>query len=615
MKFGSQVTKWAIHCHQPRPVLKVIKSQLGEHFSDNVKCADENIVIKLGEMAESPIIATTFPCCCVKDGECLVLHSSTKAVQAQRENDDKILPKESYSLFLIDKEGGENSKSKANEIFRVKPLHYHKKFKYFCVCGEKGMMVEEALHQDGRFADDLRSFILSDNNEIQTITMSTEAVDDLHGKTFHISVPKRNVKMANDKKPKARDKQQDGQLKSQEGSPNTSRIRSKTKPDLEMKKERKASIGEIIHEAFEKRKSLKRAMEDTSSRIDVKEIYKLLCEQFSDLKKWMESRFPGESFKKALDLRRENFGNIHQSFTETDRMGEVLELGESVCLLKLCDKNSSAGVNGTGFVLFDEFVLTNCHLFDEWIKQGLNEWWKYVDITAEFQFRRDKRKLVMEFKATVLGVGKDADYAVLHLSPTAGQEPGNVPPGLLKRFGPQPLDGASCIIGHPAGGTKKMDPTCVIEKEDRERAIDESLSDYKEYFPIYSLKNAINNDPYADILVTYNTFMYHGASGSPVFDSCGRVFGLHTGGFLFGHPKPNESVIEYAFPLLYIFQKLVIQLKESGWEELLNKIIVEAEGNPYLKKILAPVVSARPGVDQEKYEVGPIGSGEPMDRD
>lgn len=46
-------------------------------------------------------------------------------------------------------------------------------------------------------------------------------------------------------------------------------------------------------------------------------------------------------------------------------------------------------------------------------------------------------------------------------------------------------------------------------------------------------------------VVTYNTFMYHGSSGSPVFDALGRVFGLHTAGFVYGFPK-EKGVIEFA---------------------------------------------------------------------
>uniref|UniRef100_A0A3Q0T3C6 Serine protease n=1 Tax=Amphilophus citrinellus TaxID=61819 RepID=A0A3Q0T3C6_AMPCI len=342
--------------------------------------------------------------------------------------------------------------------------------------------------------------------------------------------------------------------------------------------------------------SLKQAVKGTGSSIEREEVYKLLCEQFPRLKQWMESRFPGGSFQKSLNLRKESFGKIQQSFSEVQRVRELLQLAESVCLLEVHISDSSA-VQGTGFVLFDNFVLTNAHLFKYWIDTKLPNWWESVNITAVFNFEKPKSDK-KEVKAKVFVGNNELDYAILKL------ETEKVPAGLLKRFGPLPSDGEACIVGHPAGGVKKMDPTCIIEKEKREEAVNKNLEDYKECFiTLCAINQAIKNDPYENIHVNYNTFMYHGASGSPVFDAHGRVFGLHTGGFFYGFPKAGESMIEYAFPLLTIFENFMGNLKKCGDEQLLERVEEEAKGNLFLENIIASVMGPKQSRPEESVEL------------
>lgn len=141
-----------------------------------------------------------------------------------------------------------------------------------------------------------------------------------------------------------------------------------------------------------------------------------------------------------------------------------------------------------------------------------------------------------------------------------------------------------------------MDPTCVIEKEGREEAVNKNLEDIKEYIiTICAINQAIKNHPYENMYVTYNSFMYHGSSGSPVFDAYGQVFGLHSGGYFYGFPKSKQSVIEFSFPLLTIFKNFVGNLKKEGDENLLAGVEKEANGNPHLENIIKSVVGPKQG--------------------
>lgn len=296
----------------------------------------------------------------------------------------------------------------------------------------------------------------------------------------------------------------------------------------------------------------------------------------------MESRFPGNSLQEAFNLGKENFGKIQESFSEIHKVKELLKLSKSVCLI-----TGSSIKQGTGFVLFDNYVLTNAHLFEDWVQSKLPNCHKSVNVTAVFNFEKhesEKNKI----NAKVFFGNKKFDYIILKL------ETEEVPPGLLKRFGPVPSDGEACIVGHPGGGVRKMDPICIIEKDRREEAVNKNCEDIKEYFiTLYAVNQVIKNNPFENIYVTYNFFMYYGSSGCPVFDGHGRVFGLHTGGYFFGLLKPNQSVLKYAFPLLTLFENFVDNLKKEGYGEVVERVEEEEKGNPHLENIIASFVGSK----------------------
>uniref|UniRef100_A0A3Q2VT31 Serine protease n=1 Tax=Haplochromis burtoni TaxID=8153 RepID=A0A3Q2VT31_HAPBU len=288
------------------------------------------------------------------------------------------------------------------------------------------------------------------------------------------------------------------------------------------------------------------------------------CERRSD-------RFPGDLYQEALNLRKENFGKIQQSFSEVHRVRKLLELGKSVC--KVIVKDVSMG---TGFVLFDTFILTSAHLFQGFVEG--KELQQDVEVLAVFDYEKSEPETnFYYFRAenTFTDFDADLDYAVLEAQNI------KVPPGLLSEFGPLPANGEACIIGHPT--------------DKRGQAIDEHLYQYKNLLIIKTISDWLKEHGINDILIggrkagkvaTYHTFMYHGASGSPVFDGLGRVFGLHTAGYICDSVNSDESVIEYAIPLLTIFENFVENLKESENKELLKKAEKAAKRNPHLKEIL-----------------------------
>lgn len=553
--------KFNIYCDQPRTVLDVIKSN-DIYKKMNNKYSDENIVIQLGKEDRASIVATHFPCSCIGEGECLIISCKSEKVEETKGQHDKMVhPRNKYSVFYIDREGGVHTKTK--ELFRNSAV---KQYKFLCVYGEKGMTVKEAVKSDGRFIDDIGAFQLSDNENPNSFTGCNERIDKLDQKEFKICLPLN--KRENDKE-------------------------EQENPDTSDKSQKKHGTKVVLDAAQQRGITVKAVVEKRSSD-NTEEVYEILRQQFPELKRRMESRFPGDSYQETLKLKKENFGKIQQSFSEVHRVRKLLALGRSVCKVVVYEE-----CQGTAFVLFDNFIMTNAHLFKDCVDGKKLQEGKKVYALFNYEEPEPNTKYnCFSVKKTFIDFDEDLDYAILELHPE-GQKPNKkktnkitVPPGLLNRFGPMPLSGEACIIGHPAGGVKKMDPTCIIEKERREEAV---TGPYKDtLFIIHSISKVIKDQGFdnmimggnkAEKVVTYHTFMYHGSSGSPVFDANGQVFGLHTAGYTYGFPQHTDSVIEYAHPLLTIVENFVKRLKESGNEELLKRVEEEAKVNSYLKKV------------------------------
>ncbi|XP_027143368.1 protein FAM111A [Larimichthys crocea] len=561
--------EYTVTCDKPCTVLKAIKSL--EIYKKKMKCSDVKIVIQLGEGDRKSIVATHFPCSLIEHDKCLIISEESEQVEvAQDQYYETTYSSEKYSVFYIDTVGGKYTRTK--QLFRNNAL---KQFKYLCVYGEKGETVEEALKRDGRFIDNLGNFTLSDNDEQNRITECTQKVDNLNGKQFKICLTRG-------------EKADDEEQQENPGTSSNPQQKSATRPVLDVAKQSGVSVRKVIK------------MKESGSSVDTQEIYEILRKQFPALRELMQSRFPGDSYQTALELRKEDFGKIQQSFSEVHRVRKLLKLGESVCKVVVPDV-----CQGTGFVLFDNFILTNGHLFKDRVDG--DRLMEGTEVCVLFNYDDPEpfsNSYYFNVDNSYICLNKDElDYAVLELNPqvqklrqTTQTEKLKVPPGLLKNFGPVPENGEACIIGHPAGGVKKMDFTCIIEKEKRGQAVSDHLDKYKEtIFTIHSIENLIKNQNIESIMIdgtraeniaTYDTFMYHGSSGSPVFDAQGQVFGLHTAGYTYGFPNHTESVIEFAQSVLTIFEHFVGHLKERGDEELLRRVEEEAQRNPYLKKIL-----------------------------
>ncbi|MEQ2230494.1 hypothetical protein ILYODFUR_029869 [Ilyodon furcidens] len=589
VRFDKKSKTFPVTCRQQSTVLEAIKCHLNDELLKMSDCKDENIIIQLGQDDKKYTVATHFPCCLIDDGTSLVVSSNSEKVEIQEEHVRTLQPKKNYSVFYIDTKGGKNALSK--KIFRNNAV---KAFSFLCVYGEKGLTVKQALEKDGRFSE-YEYFEVSDNKDNERAFKSKTLVEDLHQKELKICLLRKT-------QPAAAEKSQGKcEMKSiLDIARNSGKSLEKILDEKSSSVNVDESVDGLHQKTFKIRLPLtKRENVDnptTFSSVNVDEIYQCLRQQFPDLKKWMESRFPGDSYQEALKLRNEKFGKIQQSFSEVHRVKKLLEMGKSVCKIIVTDV-----CRGTGFVLFDRFILTNAHLFDRCYQGKILL--HHINVFALFNYDDPEPETNYYFfsaEKTFVDIDVELDYAVLELEPegqksnsTTKSENIKVPPGLLNRFGPLPGNGEACIIGHPAGGLKKIDPTCIIEPEKRKQAVDDHLAPYQgTIFIIQSIIETIRPQGIEKVMKkeskveTYHTFMYHGSSGSPVFGADYRVFGLHTAGFVYGFRGHEQSVMEYAQPLLTISERFVSNLRESGNNQMLEKVKKAVTDNNYLEKIL-----------------------------
>ncbi|XP_029381749.1 protein FAM111A-like [Echeneis naucrates] len=312
-------------------------------------------------------------------------------------------------------------------------------------------------------------------------------------------------------------------------------------------------------------------------------------------KKRMEESFSGFSSEEVIQKREHSA--MRQSFGEAHRFMNVVKRGESVC--KIILENAQ---QGTGFVLFDNFVLTNAHVF----RGHIDEDDLQVDVKVLVVFNYDGTNhdtIYFTAKKTLIDFDDDEDYAVLELNPDGQRlfrknetEKIKPPAGLLKYVGPVPASGKAYITGHPGGGMKVMDSTHIIKKEERVQAIDDHLRQYKdapytlhtiiEKLTAQGIKHVLPDGILAAQTVTYKTSMSHGSSGSPVFDANGRVFGLHSYIFHDNFGAQPQTVMAVAFHLDRIFMQFLTNLEKTDNYELLSRVEEEVEGNMYLKILM-----------------------------
>ncbi|XP_071362273.1 serine protease FAM111A-like [Trachinotus anak] len=419
----------------------------------------------------------------------------------------------------------------------------------------KGEKVKQALRRDGR----ILNIVFKKNCALSHIstevnTEMSNLVDELNGETYRIILLDKSdppdsqpgslddaYVMPNESQRSDSDENQDPQQQSTASQSVDNNVLTQT-PNLNGN----TAPEKILHEIPNSAKMKK----DLSSQFNLVVKGKKTVSRLSRIQ----------------NLLRVEFGQNAQSCTEVKTMKKLMDLSNSVCHVRI---NGSPG--GSGFLLFDKFVLTNGHV----LKDIYNKNRRQLDgkVTVHFSYEsldlergQESKDVEVEevagFEYCPDASGHMYDWALLKLS--AGQK---LPDGLLTHFGFLPQSGGICIIGHPDGGVKKIDACLIIPPDNRNQVVEKHCHENINYIQLITrrfFEDVTESVQRNKQVLTYESCFYFGSSGSPVFDKYCKVVAMHSGGYV--HPDvrgERQSVIEFGYPLSDIIEHIIVQLVET----------------------------------------------------
>ncbi|KAM9446322.1 serine protease FAM111A-like isoform 1-T3 [Clarias gariepinus] len=557
LRFIYKCETYTLTCNAPMTV----QERLQKDSSFRAICKKEpnkEVIIRREEMPRAAV-APHFPCSLLNENERLDISFIRSDGNSGTVNTQKLTPLSPKKLlcFYIKTRGDKNIRvvMKNSELNK-------KNVDYVCVYAEKGEKVKSALMRDGRFHNVIFSKGAFTNEETSEKANFSTLVDHLDGKLFQIIVaPHRK-----DSQDSSQEMSQEAETVKQEQSEDTETLQENpnqesTSADNQQRK-RKQKETEMRHEEKKSRKCL-----ETKVIPNPQEILNLLRKQHSDLLKTLKERSSLKNNEEVKEFLRVEFSKSVQSFSEVKRVKQLMELSDSVCQIY------TERLLGTGFLLFKRFVLTNAHVVGEYdtFQRKLNQ-----KVTAVFGYeeRFTENSLAIPVKENYVALfhgtgnmGNNLDFALLELS-TDVELPVGLPE-LLRRYSTPPPEGGVCVIGHPKGEVKQMDPCFIIAKKDIPLV---AVEKYYADNPILQKLNFIKDQCLAkDYEKCYCQIIYHscffgGSSGSPVFDENCKLIGIHTGGYKpkGSVEKQTPTVIEYAQPMFPILEQILIQCENHG---------------------------------------------------
>ncbi|XP_040005607.1 serine protease FAM111A-like [Xiphias gladius] len=418
----------------------------------------------------------------------------------------------------------------------------------------KGETVKQALKRDGRFLNTVfkKNCVLS-HKITQVNTEMSNLVDDLDGKTYKIILlnkfsPPESQPGSLDDAYMMPDKSQRSDSDGNQG-PSEQSTTTESVNDNMMENKPQTNGNTAAQTTFHEIPDSGNMQNHLSS------VFKHLVDGMKTLPK----------LSRIQNLLRVEYGKNAETCTEVKTMKKLMVRSTSVCQVRI-----NGSPEGSGFLLFDKFVLTNCHVLQEIYNENRRQ--HYERVTVHFSYESlDQKESGKEHGAeveveemVVSELGPDVsghvyDWALLRLR--ANQ---TLPEGLLKHFGFLPQSGGICIIGHPDGGVKKIDAGLIIPSDSRDQVVEKHYHKNLRNFQLITQRffegvaKSIQPERH---LLTYKSCFYFGSSGSPVFNKYCKVVAMHSGGYHYPDTgNKHHHFVEFGYCLSNIIEHIIVQL-------------------------------------------------------
>ncbi|KAK7163990.1 hypothetical protein R3I94_002649 [Phoxinus phoxinus] len=561
---NSKSKRYSVVCTTSMTVLEALNtSQFFRNEKDKQKNIHKEILIQRSNgKVTIAAVKTDFPCCLIEEDDILDINFIQKDVNSstnQTTADPSLLSNrskpETFVTFLVEKEGG------PTVTCLLKSAALRKSVRYVCVCAIKGEEIKTALERDGRFTDEIfkKSCGLSESGTVTEHELSNRVTKTLNEKTFQVFV------ISDHNQPESKDdvtldKTEPNEASDADAAGN---VRPSQNPiNTEQEKKLNGNTTKSTNP------STKRYVAKPIDKSE--EIAKILRDQSEDLWKTVEQREKLKNKSEVQKFFREEYHKSVENFLDVKKVRELVRLSDSVCQIRVGESPE-----GTGFLLFDRFILTNAHVIGEldlFSVKTFTAVFGYEGLEAKETKHIPVKQLITYFHGKD-DSGRHLDYALLELDSV--DEIAKYPK-LLSCYSPNPPSrGKICIVGHPGEGVKKMDPCIIIEREKRLEAANKHKSENEHLINVMMEVSAEQKWDFSayENQITYDSCFFHGSSGSPVFDEHCKLIGIHTGGYKYktGISK-TWSVMEYGFSMQPILDNIKARAKIKGLHEIINKL-------------------------------------------
>ncbi|XP_048042533.1 serine protease FAM111A [Megalobrama amblycephala] len=506
-----------------------------DEFKSCNKEGKEIIIRRSKGQNHEAAVKTDFPCCLIEEDETLQInfYKVEKCASTNQETTTETDPK-SLVTFYIRTRGMTRKKIMKSSVFLENNIDY------VCVFAHKGDTFKKALQHDGRFIDDIfdkACKLVDDEKKNNQLNLKVDFSD---GKKYELKL---NVKRKKPQVPASSDKTEQKAIQ-----------------------EKKTKVTDPSTEGHATQNTSGNSSGDSGNSFftDIKNILETVLKDVLNQLKQQDNPQVQEFLQKDYDK------GVVECFTEVNKVRQIIELSDSVCVIRVDDSPK-----GTGFLLFDRFILTNAHVVKKFVyspQEAPHTLKLSGTLTAKFEVFGSEAN-ILPVKSDLIAYGFEDDdrrrwhdFALLELNTV---KPDNCTELLsCYKHANSPKRGGIYIVGHPGCGVKKMDPCFIIGIENQLQSINKHISEnvscpYVSWgcWP-YLHQNRI----------TYKSCFFHGSSGSPVFDEDCCLIGMHSGGFDYEEGETPRSVIEFSYSMQPILESIITQVnKRSDILELLSK--------------------------------------------